>query len=63
MGAIDSTHVMARVLEKQNAAFMRRKHTTTQNVLVAIDFDLRFTYVLAGWEESAHGTLILDDAL
>ena len=45
------------------AAFMGRKHTTTQNVLAAVDFDLRFTYVLAGWEGSAHDALILADAL
>jgi hypothetical protein len=45
------------------AAFMGRKHTTTQNVLAAVDFDLRFTYVLAGWEGSAHDALILSDAL
>lgn len=42
---------------------MGRKHTTTQNVLAAVDFDLRFTYVLAGWEGSAHDALILSDAL
>ena len=45
------------------AAFMERKHTTTQNVLAAVDFDLRFTFVLAGWEGSAHDALILADAL
>lgn len=28
-----------------------------------MDFDLRFTYVLAGWEGSAHGTCVLQDAL
>ena len=43
--------------------FLGRKHTTTQNVLAAVDFDLRFTYVLAGWEGSAHDALILADAL
>jgi len=32
-------------------------------VLAAVDFDLRFTYVLAGWEGSAHDALILSDAL
>jgi hypothetical protein len=32
-------------------------------VLAAVDFDLRFTYVLAGWEGSAHDALILADAL
>jgi len=42
---------------------MGRKHTTTQNVLAVVDFDLRFTYVLAGWDGSAHDARILADAL
>ena len=54
---------MATVPEKHRAAFLGRKHTTTQNVLAAVDFDLRFTYVLAGWEGSAHDARILTDAL
>lgn len=45
------------------AAFRGRKQYPTQNVLAAISFDLRFTYVLAGWEGSAHDALILSDAL
>ena len=48
---------------KMQVAFRGRKHTITQNVLAAIDFDLRFTYVLASWEGSAHDALILSDAL
>ena len=32
-------------------------------MLAAVDFDLRFTYVLAGWERSAYDVLILADAL
>lgn len=63
MGAIDGTHVRARVPAKIAAAFRGRKHYTTQNVLAAVDFDLKFTYVLAGWEGSAHDVLILADAL
>ena len=63
IGAIDGTHVLARVPRDMQAAFMGRKHTTTQNILAAVDFDLRFTYVLAGWEGSAHDALILTDAL
>jgi hypothetical protein len=51
------------VPNKDIGAFLGRKHTTTQNVLAAVDFDLRFTYVLAGWEGSAHDALILDDAI
>uniref|UniRef100_A0A453E8X0 DDE Tnp4 domain-containing protein n=1 Tax=Aegilops tauschii subsp. strangulata TaxID=200361 RepID=A0A453E8X0_AEGTS len=31
--------------------------------MVAVDFDLKFTYVLAGWEGPAHDALILADAL
>jgi hypothetical protein len=54
---------LARVPKKHRAAFLGRKHTTTHNVLAAVDFDLRFTYVLAGWEGSAHDALILSDAL
>ncbi|WVZ96981.1 hypothetical protein U9M48_042553 [Paspalum notatum var. saurae] len=63
IGAIDGTHVLARVPLKMQPAFRGRKGTTTQNVLAAVDFDLRFTYVLAGWKGSAHDALILSDAL
>ena len=63
MGAIGGTHILARVPAISRAAFLGRKHTTTQNVLAAVDFDLRFTYVLDGWEGSAHDALILADAL
>jgi len=31
--------------------------------MAAVDFDLKFTYVLAGWEGSAHDALVLADAL
>jgi hypothetical protein len=35
------------------------KHYTTQNVLAAVDFDLKFTYVLPGWKGFAHDASIL----
>ena len=41
--------------------FCGRKDGTTQNVLAAIIFDLKFTYVLAGWEGSAHDSRVLND--
>jgi len=31
--------------------------------MVAVDFNLRFTYVLAGWEGTTHDALVLRDAL
>ena len=43
--------------------FRGRKPYPTQNVLAAVDFDLRFTYVLVGWEGSAHDSAVLHDAL
>ena len=46
-----------------STTFRGRKHYSTQNVLAAVDFDMRFTYVLAAWEGSAHDALILADAL
>ena len=42
--------------------FCDRKDGTTQNVLAAISFNLKFTYVLAGWEGSAHDSCVLNDA-
>jgi hypothetical protein len=37
-----------------------RKTYPTQNVLAVFDFDLHFTYVLAGWEGSAHDSHLHD---
>ena len=42
--------------------FRGRKDGATQNVLAAISFDLKFTYVLAGREGSAHDSSVLNDA-
>ena len=41
--------------------FRSHKDGTTQNMLAAISFDLKFTYVLAGWEGSAHNSRVLND--
>ena len=43
--------------------FRGQKDGTTQNVLVAINFDLKFTYILVGWEGSAYDSRVLNDAL
>ncbi|KAG5245299.1 nuclease HARBI [Salix suchowensis] len=50
VGAIDGTHVPANVPVEIQGKFRGRKEGTTQNVLAAITFDLKFLYVLAGWE-------------
>lgn len=63
MGAIDGTHIAARLPADKVGPFRGRKQSPTQNVLFAVDFDLMFTYVLAGWEGSAHDATVLRDAL
>ena len=62
MGAIDGTHVPINVHVEIQGKFRGRKEETTQNVLAAITFDLKFIYVLAGWEGSAHDSGVLGDA-
>ncbi|PPS08317.1 hypothetical protein GOBAR_AA12330 [Gossypium barbadense] len=63
IGALDGTHVRAFVPLNIQGRFRSRKGGTTQNVLAAITFDLKFSYVLVGWEGSAHDSSILSDAL
>jgi hypothetical protein len=50
-------------LRSQLAAYRGRKDYTSQNVLATVDFDLKFTYILAGWEGSADDASILNDSL
>jgi hypothetical protein len=45
------------------ASFCGRKNYATQNVMAVVDFDLRFTFVFAGWEGIAHDATVLQDAL
>ena len=63
MGAIDGIHVRASVPIEIQGRFHGQKGGTTQNVLAAVTFDLRFTYMLAGWEGSVHDSRILNNAL
>ena len=62
VGAIDGTHVRASVPLEIQGRFRGREDGTTQNVLAAISFDLKFTYVLAGQEGSAYDSRVLNDA-
>ena len=63
MGAIDGTHVRASVPIQIQGRFRGWNDGTTQNVLATATFDLKFTYVLVGWEGCAHDSLVLNDVL
>ena len=51
------------MLEQQKRRFRNRHGDITQNVLAAVDFRVRFTYVLLGWEVSAHDGRVIKDAV
>ncbi|XP_058086495.1 protein ALP1-like [Magnolia sinica] len=63
LGAIDGTHIPAHVLAVDQASFRNRKGVLSQNVLAACSFDMKFTYVLAGWEGSASDARVLHNAM
>jgi DDE superfamily endonuclease len=63
IGALDGTHIAAKVPADKAAAFRNRKGYLSQNVLACCDFDkLVFTFVLAGWEGSSHDGKVLEAA-
>ena len=59
IGAVDGTHIEAKVPKDETAAYRNRKGKLSQNVMACCDLDnLEFTFVLAGWEGSAHDGLV-----
>lgn len=63
IGAIDGTHVEVVVPKKEKITHLNRKSKTSQNVLAICDFDLRFTFIVAGWPGSVHDMRVFKDAL
>ncbi|XP_040864813.1 uncharacterized protein [Glycine max] len=63
IGAIDGTHIPASVKGRDVSIYRDRHGNISQNVLAACNFDLKFMYVLSGWEGSAHDSKVLSDAL
>lgn len=63
VGAIDGTHVFAFVPDGKQARYRNHYGDITQNVLAVVDFNMNFTYVLAGWEGTAHDMRVFHDAL
>ena len=63
VGALDGTHILAHAPCGEQVAYTNRHGEQTQNVLGICDFNMRFVYVYAGWEGSAHDARVLDSAL
>lgn len=62
LGALDGSHIDAFVPDNMLARYRDRKGRLSQNVLAACTFDMRFSYVLSGWEGSAADGRIFDNA-
>lgn len=62
IGSIDGTHLDAFVPDDEVARYRDRKGRLSQNVLAACSQDMRFTYILSGWEGSAADGYIYEDA-
>lgn len=63
LGALDGTHNPAHVLYANRIPYRNRKAFLSQNVLAAVTFDLRYCYILPGWEKSIHDSRVLVDAV
>lgn len=63
LGAIDGTHIPMTIPVDKAAPFRNRKKTLSQNVMIACDFDLNFTFISCGWEGSATDAKVLRSAL
>ncbi|KAG6503472.1 hypothetical protein ZIOFF_035787 [Zingiber officinale] len=61
--AIDGTHVSAWTPSSIQTSFHGRKVIVTQNVMLAFDFDMLFTFVYTGWEGTANDSRVFIDAL
>ena len=60
---MDGTHIYVRVGDKDKVRFRNRKGEISTNVLGVCTRDMKFVYVLPGWEGSAHDNRVLRDAL
>ncbi|XP_042396558.1 uncharacterized protein LOC121986671 [Zingiber officinale] len=63
VGALDGTHICVKVSDVDAPRYRGRKDWPTTNVLVGCSFDLKFIYVLAGWEGTASDSRIIKNVL
>ncbi|KAL3502327.1 hypothetical protein ACH5RR_036776 [Cinchona calisaya] len=63
LGALDGTCVNVHVLLKDQGRYRNTKNDIATNVLGACSRDMKFPYILPGWEESVADSKVLCDAL
>ncbi|KAG6490173.1 hypothetical protein ZIOFF_051458 [Zingiber officinale] len=63
VGALDGTHIRVKVSDEDAPRYRGGKDWPTTNVLATCSFDLKFTYILSGWEGTASDSRIVKNAL
>ncbi|XP_057790865.1 uncharacterized protein LOC131007974 [Salvia miltiorrhiza] len=63
LGALDGTYIDVMVSNEDKPRYRTRKGHISTNTLAVCDRNLKFTYVLPGWEGSAADSRILRDSL
>lgn len=63
MGAVNSIYFPVIVGVDEQGPFHNKNGVLSQSVLAACSFDMKFRYVLAGWEGSASDLQVLSSAL
>ena len=63
LGALDGCHIPVLVKAADKGRYRNRKQDITTNMLGVVDWNMKFLYVLPGWEGSASDSRVLKDAM
>jgi hypothetical protein len=63
LGALDGCHIDVCVDAADQGRYRNRKQQITTNMLGVVDWNMKFLYVLPGWEGSASDSRVLRDAM
>ncbi|KAL8501839.1 hypothetical protein ACS0TY_021087 [Phlomoides rotata] len=63
LGALDGTHIDVHVPISEKERYRNRKGQISVNVLGVCDINMRFMYILSGWEGSVVDSRVLQNAL
>ena len=63
MGAVSGIHFPVIVGVDEQGPFRNKNGALSQSVIASCSFDMKFHYVLAGWEGSAPDLKVLNSAL
>jgi hypothetical protein len=63
LGALDGCHIPVFVNAADKGRYRNRKQDISTNMLGVVDWNMKFLYVLPGWEGSASDSRVLKDAM